>query len=114
MNRLQSALDFIESISDKVDVDDAEPAASRGRSNFRFDSFLPDRGADRGGRSTAHIMLSGWNEVARALRFRRTMSRSADRAASPERDRPLHLVGCHRGRELAPNARRVMEKPPTS
>lgn len=62
MNRLQSALDFIEGISSEVDIDAMLERLRRVVGHFGFDSFLLTGVPDPGRRIDGYIMLSGWHE----------------------------------------------------
>lgn len=62
MNRLQSALDFIEKISERSDVDTMLEQLRHVVGRFGFESFLLTGVPDPGRRIDGYIMLSGWNE----------------------------------------------------
>lgn len=62
MNRLQSALDFIEGIAEATNVDAMLESLRRVVGGFGFDSFLLTGVPDPGRRIDGYIMLSGWNE----------------------------------------------------
>ena len=62
MNRLQSALDFIEAISRQSDIDTMLEQLRRVVGQFGFESFLLTGVPDPGRRIDGYIMLSGWNQ----------------------------------------------------
>jgi len=109
MNRLQSALDFIESISNEVDVDAMLDRLRRVVGQFGFDSFLLTGVPDPGRRIDGYIMLSGWNEswLERYVSQDYVQIDPIARRLQSATD-PFTWSDAIQGRELAPNARRVM------
>lgn len=62
MNRLQSALDFIEKLSERSDVDQMLEQLRHVVGRFGFESFVLTGVPDPGRRIDGYIMLSGWSE----------------------------------------------------
>lgn len=111
MTRLQSALDFIESISNEVDVDAMLDRLRRVVGQFGFDSFLLTGVPDPGRRIDGYIMLSGWNEswLERYVSQDYVQIDPIARRLQSATD-PFTWSDAMQGRDLAPDARRVMEE----
>ena len=111
MNRLQSALDFIEGISGQPDVGSMLAQLRRVVDRFGFESFLLTGVPDPGRRIDGYIMLSGWNEswleqyVSQDYVQIDPIARRLQNATDP-----FTWSEVLEGRELATAARRVMNE----
>lgn len=111
MNRLQSALDFIDGISSEVDIDVMLDRLRRVVGRFGFDSFLLTGVPDPGRRIDGYIMLSGWHEgwleryVSQDYVQVDPVARRLQNAIDP-----FTWSEVVTGRDLPPAARRVMNE----
>lgn len=111
MNRLQCALDFIENISAQSDVSAMLEKLRGVVERFGFESFLLTGVPDPGRRIDGYIMLSGWNEswleryVSQDYVQIDPIARRLQNATDP-----FTWSEVVEGRELTPQARRVMEE----
>ncbi|MCE1235423.1 MAG: LuxR family transcriptional regulator [Hyphomicrobiales bacterium] len=111
MNRLQSALDFIEGIAVAANVDAMLDSLRRVVGGFGFDSFLLTGVPDPGRRIDGYILLSGWNEswLERYVSQDYVQIDPIARRLQSATD-PFVWSEATAGCELTPVARRVMEE----